>query len=115
MNRKTVLLFGALSAAVGAAGSASARVGVEFFVPPVVVGPVMAPPPPVVAPEPLPPPPGPVEAMVWVPGHYEWSGRAYYWVHGHYIQRPEPGLIWEPGVWVNVHGHYEWHGGHWRR
>jgi hypothetical protein len=53
--------------------------------------------------------------MVWTPGHYEWNGHAYFWVGGHYIERPEPGLIWEPGRWLNRHGHWEWAGGHWRR
>jgi hypothetical protein len=116
MNRNATLLLAALAMSLGSAGAASARVyiGGEFYVPPVVVAPTPIAPPPL-RPEVIPPPPGPPELMVWTPGHYEWNGHAYFWVGGHYIERPEPGLIWEPGRWLNRHGHWEWAGGHWRR
>ena len=48
-----------------------------------------------VAPRPPPPPrhermPGLRVGHVWVPGHWQWNGRDYVWVRGHYeAQRPE--------------------------
>jgi hypothetical protein len=58
----------------------------------------------------LPPP----EAASWMPGHYEWNGRAYFWVAGHYVQQPA-GLYWEPGRWVARDGQWVWIGGYWRQ
>ncbi len=48
-----------------------------------------------VAPRPPPPPrhermPGLRAGHVWVPGHWQWNGRDYVWVRGHYeAQHPE--------------------------
>ena len=116
MNRLMILAFAACGAVFLAQGAqAEVHIGVGiggYYAPPVVVAP--APPPPIRQ-EIVPVPVGPVERVVWVPGHYEWSGRGYFWVNGHYIERPEPGLVWEPGRWVARHGHWEWFGGHWRR
>jgi len=67
------------------------------------------------------PPPARIEnvphrdGFIWASGHWEWSGRTYFWVGGHYIERPEVGLVWEPGRWIDRHGHWEWAGGHWHR
>jgi hypothetical protein len=116
MNRRiafALAAFTTLGLAQGALAGVHIGVGIGgYYAPPVVVAP--APPPPIRE-EVIPAPIGPVERTVWVPGHYEWSGRGYFWVSGHYIERPEPGLIWEPGRWVPRHGHWEWIGGHWRR
>ena len=49
---------------------------------PVVVGPPPPPPPRV---EYVPVPPGP--AYVWVPGFWQWHGRAYTWRSGHWGHR----------------------------
>jgi hypothetical protein len=116
MDRRTAFVLAAC-AGLCVAGSASAgvHIGVDlggYYAPPVVVAP--APPPPIRE-EVVPVPPGPPDRAVWVQGHYEWSGRGYFWVNGHYIERPEPGLFWEPGRWIPRHGHWEWTGGHWRR
>ena len=49
---------------------------------------------------PPPPPPPPRGAMVahhhhgglvWVPGHYRWTGRGYRWVEGYWVRPPRPG------------------------
>jgi hypothetical protein len=109
MNRKIAFVL-ASCVAIGMAQAASAQQA--YYAPPAVIAPSA---PPVVREEVIPVAPGPVERTVWVRGHYEWSGNGYYWVSGHYIERPEPGLIWEPGRWVAVAGHWEWYGGHWRR
>ncbi len=114
MNRKITLIAVAVAFSCAVAGVASARVyvGGEFFVPPVVIAPGAPPP---IREEVVPPPPGPAEVSIWTPGHWEWNGRSYFWVGGHYVERPEPGLFWEPGRWTARHGHWEWIGGHWRR
>jgi hypothetical protein len=69
--------------------------------------------PPAVREEIVPAPPDSAERVAWVRGRYEWNGAAYYWVPGHYIERPRPGLYWEPGRWVAVNGRWEWYAGHW--
>jgi hypothetical protein len=114
MFQKTALFAAALAFSAGLAGTSSARVyvGGEFFVPPVVIAPG---PPPPIREEVIPPPPGSPEVTVWAPGHWEWSGRSYFWVGGHYVERPEPGLVWVPARWAERHGRWEWVGGHWRR
>jgi len=69
--------------------------------------------PPAVREEVVPPPPGAPDRVAWVRGHYRWDGVAYVWVPGHYMNRPRPGLFWEPGRWVAVNGRWEWYAGHW--
>ena len=41
---------------------------------------MLAPPPVILTPAPPPPPPPP---GTWVPGHYEWDGRAWIWIPGY--------------------------------
>jgi hypothetical protein len=114
MNRPAALCFAALSLSLGMAGHAFARIHVEgeLIVPPVVVAP-MAPPP--IREEVVPAPYGPPGLASWEPGHWEWNGSTYFWVGGHYVERPAAGLIWVPGRWAPYHGHWQWFGGHWRR
>ena len=96
----------AVCAAIGLAQAASAQqyYGPESLAPA---------PPPAVREEVVPAPLAPGQAT-WMPGHYEWNGRAYFWVGGHYIEQPV-GLYWEPGRWVARGGQWVWIGGHWRR
>ena len=114
MKHRSLLAAALLVAPLAIPSTATAAVRIEggLIVPPVVVAPG---PPPPLRHEIVPPPPGPSGLAVWVPGHWEWSGRSYFWVGGHYVERPEVGLIWEPGRWIGRHGHWEWRGGHWRR
>jgi hypothetical protein len=104
MKRILVMTFAAC-AAIGLARAASAQ---EYYGPESL--PPQAPP---VRDDYAPAPPLP-EATTWVPGHYEWNGRAYFWIDGHYINQPV-GLYWEPGRWVARGGQWVWIGGHWRR
>jgi hypothetical protein len=61
------------------------------------------------------PPPGPAPAaMVWDPGRWQWTGRTYVWVEGHYIQRPYRSAVWVPGRWEHRRGEWVWFDGHWR-
>jgi hypothetical protein len=42
--------------------------------------------------------PGPRRGMVWVPGNWEWRGRRYVWMNGHYV-RGRPGYRYAEPVW----------------
>jgi YXWGXW repeat-containing protein len=61
-----------------------------------------------------PPPPERPAAMVWDPGRWQWDGRTYVWVEGHYIERPYRGAIWVPGRWEHRRGQWVWFEGRWR-
>jgi hypothetical protein len=75
-----------------------------------VVVAVQAPPPPRV--EARPPPPN--ERVEWDPGHWNWNGREYAWMPGHYVERPRQNVRWEPGHWDQRNGGYVWVEGGWR-
>jgi hypothetical protein len=49
------------------------------------------------------PPPQPDEAVVWIPGYWDWSGAddTYIWVTGTW-RRPPQGHIWIPGYWTHI-------------
>ena len=60
------------------------------------------------------PPPPPGARMVWEPGHWQWDGRAYAWVGGHYVRPGRAHAQWVHGHWANQGGRWVWVGGHWR-
>jgi len=66
--------------------------------------------------------PPPRAGFAWVPGHWVFRGRDWFWVKGHYVQGvvpPVPALIVETvpaapsprHMWVK--GHWAWEGGRW--
>lgn len=57
--------------------------------------------------------PGP--GYVWVPGYYEWDGRAYVWVRGRYERPPRARAHWVPGHWERDRHGYYFVRGHWVR
>lgn len=59
-------------------------------------------------------PPAPNERVVWDPGRWNWDGRSYVWVSGHYVERPYQQSVWEPGHWTEQNGGWVWEEGHWR-
>ena len=71
-----------------------------------------APPPPQV--EAIPAAPGPHEVWFWQRGHWRWNGASYYWVPGHWVQRPSPGVVWVEPSWQNRNGGWVFIEGHWR-
>jgi hypothetical protein len=79
--------------------------------PPVEMAPQL-PPPPRVEPVP-PPPPGRAEVLFWVPGRWQWDGRAWIWLPGRYVERPRHHARWIPGHWVARPGGWMWVEGHW--
>jgi len=56
--------------------------------------------------------PGP--GYIWVPGYYQWSGRAYYWTPGRYMRPPRPGARWETGRWAHNRNGWYFVDGRWR-
>ena len=69
-------------------------------------------PPPQVIVEQMPPAPGP--AFVWQPGHWRWNGHDYFWVPGHYVERPRHVREWVAPHWEQRNGAYVLFEGHWR-
>ncbi len=57
-------------------------------------------------------PPG--SGYFWVPGHWEWRSRDWYWVRGQWV-RERPGRVWVPGHWEHRGKRHVWVRGHWRR
>lgn len=107
--KRTLALALAICAAFAVPQMAHAQ---EYYGPESLAPPA---PPPVAQEEAVPVPPGPPGQAAWVQGHYEWNGRAYFWVGGHYLEPSEAGLIWEPGRWIARDGRWVWFAGHWRR
>ncbi len=64
--------------------------------------------------EQIPPPPRGGDRHVWQPGHWQWNGRAYEWVAGHYVEYSRHrGGRWVPGHWVQRGREQVWVPGHW--
>jgi hypothetical protein len=74
----------------------------------------VAPYPPVPPPrvEQVPPPPN--ARFVWQPGHWQWRGREYAWVGGHYVQRRPHYAHYVPGHWTVRGGTWVWVPAHWQ-
>src|ERR1700690_792670 len=87
-NRSVVPGMAAL-ALMGVIGSAAAQTSTVIIAP-------AAPPPP--QEETVPPPPG--TTVTWQAGHWFWTGSAWSWVEGQYVERPQTTAVWEPGHWA---------------
>jgi hypothetical protein len=72
-------------------------------------------PPPVPGPiaEPVPKPPVSATALIWQPGHWDWSGSSYAWVPGQYVARSGHGDLWMPAWWEKTAAGWVWHPAHW--
>jgi len=57
----------------------------------------------------------PGSGHAWVRGYYQWTGRSYVWVPGHWERWPRARARWYDGSWRHDrrHGWY-WVEGHWR-
>jgi len=51
--------------------------------------------------------------VVWVPGHYEWTGNRYVWREGYWI-KSKPGKAWIAGRWERTNRGWRWIKGHWK-
>lgn len=70
-------------------------------------------PPPALLAEARPPAPGP--DAVWLPGHWAWNGRGWWWSPGFYARAVPPYTTFEPGAWEPTpRGTFHWRPGFWR-
>ncbi len=69
-------------------------------------------PPPMPA-ETIPMPPVSEDALIWQPGHWDWTGGGYIWREGRWVPRGEHGTQWMPGYWAREGGVWNWMPAHW--
>jgi hypothetical protein len=58
--------------------------------------------------------PGPRAGYVWVPGHWQWNGRRYYWTAG-FWERGRPGYAFHRPEWVQRDGRWHYEARRWDR
>lgn len=68
--------------------------------------------PPVLA-EDVPAPPRSQVALIWRPGHYDWTGTGYQWRPGAWIDRAGHGSLWQDGYWKRSGYDAVWVPAHW--
>jgi hypothetical protein len=65
----------------------------------------------------VPPPPQGAGAVVWQPGHWQYSGmpnNPWSWQPGQYVPPPPGQTTWIPGHWTQQPtGAWNWNEGHW--
>ena len=87
----------------------TAATGLTIVLAGCVAAPAAPPPPiPLAQVETVPPPPS--ARVVWQPGGWQWSGAAYVWRPGRYVERLAAYHRWVPGHW---NGAGAWIPGHW--
>jgi len=76
----------------------------------------------IVAPQPPPPaqaetvppaPPATMQYFYWDPGHWHWTGTDWFWVAGHYVEKPYTNAYWVPGHWDSRPYGWTWIPGYW--
>lgn len=76
--------------------------------------PYIEPPPvPPTPPERVPVPPAARISLIWQPGHYDWTGTAYVWIPGEWVDRAGHGTLWQDGFWRRTGQTSEWVPAHW--
>ena len=68
-------------------------------------------PPPMAETVPL-PPVSPVP-LVWQPAHWDWTGSAYVWTPGQYVDTTGHSGTWMQGWWERTDSGWVWHPAHW--
>lgn len=56
----------------------------------------------------------PYAGAIWVPGHWQWTGRGHVWVGGYWARPPRRYHNWVPGHWRSTPRGWVWVDGHWR-
>jgi hypothetical protein len=64
-------------------------------------------------PETMPKPPVTPEALMWQPGHWDWTGTTYVWQPGEYVPAAGHGNLWMPGYWARTPSGWSWQAPHW--
>ena len=73
------------------------------------------------APAPIPPPmaeavpkpPVSAVALVWQPGHWDWTGSSYVWTPGQYVDASNHSGNWMPSYWEKTGSGWVWRPAHW--
>ena len=63
--------------------------------------------------ETIPKPPVSPVPLTWQPGHWDWTGSAYVWVPGQYIDASGHGPDWMPPYWEKTDSGWVWRPAHW--
>ncbi len=63
--------------------------------------------------EQVPTPPRSPVALIWRPGHYDWTGAGYVWTPGEWVGRAGHGTLWQDGYWQESGEISEWVPAHW--
>ena len=63
--------------------------------------------------EQVPAPPNSNVVLIWQPGHYDWTGAAYVWVPGSWVDRAGHGTLWQDGYWRQTQRESVWVPAHW--
>ena len=71
------------------------------------------PPVPPVLSEDVPAPPPSRAALIWRPGHYDWTGADYAWIRGDWVGRAGHGTLWQDGYWRRTGATETWITAHW--
>lgn len=61
----------------------------------------------------VPAPPRSDTSLIWQPGHFDWTGAAYVWTPGQWVERAGHGTLWQDGYWRDRPVGPEWIRGHW--
>lgn len=63
--------------------------------------------------EQVPAPPRSSVALIWQPGHYDWTGTTFAWTPGEWVERAGHGTLWQDGYWRRAGDSYAWVPAHW--
>jgi hypothetical protein len=82
-----------------------------------LVGCAVEPSPPAPIPPPMaeavPKPPVSAVALVWQPGHWDWTGSSYVWIPGQYVDAASHSGNWMPSYWEKTGSSWVWRPAHW--
>ena len=54
-----------------------------------------------------------VDYFAWDPGHWHWTGSDWFWIRGHYVEKPYTGSYWVKGHWDQRPYGWTWIPGYW--
>jgi hypothetical protein len=63
--------------------------------------------------EAMPKPPVSAVPLTWQPGHWDWTGVAYVWSPGEFVDRTGRSGTWMPPAWVRTDSGWVWEPAHW--
>ena len=56
----------------------------------------------------------PQPEVIWMSGHWRWSGREFYWVPGQWVAVRQGYRTWVSGRWIKTRRGWYFIEGHWR-